>query len=213
VVVDAPDWRTKAAKEERDAATAAGRLPVLAHEYAEAQRIVDAIRDQMDGFGIALKGVSEQAIVWEEASALGPVLCKGLLDHLILATGGIIDLKTTRNAHPRECARSAISYGYDLQAAAYSSALEHLRPDLAGRIDFIFLFVEMEPPYMLVPARLDDSMRELGERRWRRAIEAWARCLQDEHWPAYAEEPVLLKALGWALRQEEIEEVEDEIAW
>jgi hypothetical protein len=42
------DWRTKAAKEAREAARADGRIPMLAAQYDECLAMVEAIRRQCD---------------------------------------------------------------------------------------------------------------------------------------------------------------------
>jgi hypothetical protein len=43
-VVDAPDWRTKAAKADADEIRAAGHIPLLAHEWAQVRGMADAIK-------------------------------------------------------------------------------------------------------------------------------------------------------------------------
>ncbi|MFG1776641.1 hypothetical protein ACGFIG_09455 [Micromonospora sp. NPDC049048] len=44
VIVDAKDWKTKAAREARDAAYAAGQVPLLAHQAEQVDAMVDAVR-------------------------------------------------------------------------------------------------------------------------------------------------------------------------
>lgn len=203
-VIEADSFRSKGAQEARDAARAAGRIPLLAAEYAEVEAMADAVRTNLRSLGITLDGESEIAVSWEEDSSLGPVLCRGMMDHLVLDRGLVMDLKTTRDAHPLKCARSMVEYNYDVQWAAYTSAVAALRPDLAGRVEMLFLFVESEPPYCVTPVLPDGSMRELGEMRWGRAVETWARCLAADYWPAYATEPIYVSAPPWALQIEEL---------
>ena len=52
----------------------------------------------------------------------------------------IYDIKSIRSANPDVCRKHVESYGYALQRSAYVSAVERIRPDLAGRVDFIFVF-------------------------------------------------------------------------
>ena len=92
--------------------------------------------------------------------------------------------------------------GYDMQAAAYLSAATRLMPEMAGRIEVVFLFAEVEPPYCVLAAKPSAAMWTLGEVRWMRAVELWARCLAEDEWPGYASEVVTLEPPAWALAGE-----------
>ena len=48
VVVDADDWRTKAAKEQRDEARSAGKFPILAKRMPRVRAIAKAATDQIE---------------------------------------------------------------------------------------------------------------------------------------------------------------------
>lgn len=204
-VIDAPDWRTKAAKEQRAEARTAGRIPVLTADYAEANIVARSIAITLESFGIDLSsgeaGESEVMLEWRERSARGPVLCRGMLDRLSVSRSAAIiyDLKTTPNAHPQACARRVADLGYDIQAAAYTSAVEKLRPDLVGRVEFVFVFAETEPPYCVTPMKPGGMMREFGLTRWQRAVEVWAACLADNRWPAYVESVTQLELPPWVM--------------
>lgn len=204
-VIEANDYRTKAAQEARDAAREAGDIPMLSREWDDVQAMVSAIQANIQALGFTLDGESEAVALWEEQSQAGPVKVRGMMDHLFLEQGIVLDLKTCRNAHPSEIAKHMIRYGYDVQWAAYTSALRHLRPDLAGREQMLFLFVESEAPYCVTPCKPDGSMRELGEARWARAVETWSRCLESGRWPAYSDVVMDIAAPAWALQQEEME--------
>ncbi len=207
--IAADNYRTKAAQEQRDAAAAAGRVPLLAREYDEALATADAVLVALREQGVVLAGISEQAAFWREETPSGPVLCRGLLDHTVLTdAGGVIyDLKTGATADPRHLGRKCLDYGYDVQAAAYTSALEQVRPDLAGRVEWRWLFVEELPAgsprrVLLTVARPSGLMREHGRARWARACVTWAACLRDDHWPGYATEPVAIDPPAWAAAEE-----------
>lgn len=207
-IVPADNYRTKAAQEARDAARDAGQIPVLEREWAGYLEVADAVGQALDAAGVRLMGESEPVAVWEEPSEAGPVQCRGRLDHVTFDGDGatIFDLKTCRNAHPRSCERHVIEFGYDLQRAAYVSAISQIQPECAGRVRFVWLFVEEvesptgKPGAVLTVAEASGTMRELGESRWRRAVETWAKCLRANEWPAYGS--VRLDAPDWALRDE-----------
>lgn len=197
-VVDADDWRTKAAQILRNEARAAGKVPILCAEYEAAEKAADALRARFADFGIVLDGDSEVTAFWgEDSDDAGPVQCRGMLDHIKLPV--IYDLKSCRSAHPSACQKHSDSYGYAIQRAAYVSAIENNRPELAGRVDFIFVFFELEPPFAVTPVRLSGEFRELGERRWQRAVNVWGRCLRDNHWPGYVDKITDIHPPPWAL--------------
>lgn len=202
--IDADDFRTNAAKQARAKARSQGRIPVLARVAGVAVAAAACIRREFERAGVALDGESEVAIMWQETAEHGPIWCRGMLDHVVARDGllHVYDLKTIHCAHPDDCTRSAINYGYDIQREAYTRAAERLWPEYEGRIEFRFLFCEPDPPHAVTVAQLDATMRERGRRRWREAVETWSRCLHTDTWPGYAQEPVTLWSPGWLLQRE-----------
>jgi hypothetical protein len=203
-VLDCDNFRTKAARTIRDEAIEAGRVPMLRKRYDQIVEAAGRIRANLAGFGVSLEGEHELPIEWHEPGDEGYVVCRGLLDTVRFNEGVIVDVKKIVSADARTCARHAYEYGYDVQYAAYTSGVEKLRPELAGRVDFIFVFMELEPPYAVVPCRPSGAFRELGQRRWERAVLTWERCLRDGYWPSYTESITQLDAPPWALTQEEL---------
>lgn len=203
-VVDAPDWRTKAAQSARDAARAAGKIPALVHAVREAAEAAKAITGHLAAQGLELTGDSEVALLWQEPAEHGPVWCRAMLDHVLERDGRlvILDLKTCESAHPEQCTRSAIQWGYDVQCEAYTRAAELVWPEYAGRVDFLFAFAEHQPPYGVTVGRLDALMLQRGRRRWAEAVETWSRCLATDTWPGYAREPITLWSPSWLLYRE-----------
>lgn len=206
LVVQADDWRTKAARDLRDAARGTGQVAVLQHELDDASAAVKGIKARFKALKVRLNGKSEISLFWSETADDGTVVqCRGRIDHLVLtpARARILDLKTCRSAHPRSCRSHAYEYGYDIQAAAYRSAITQLYPRFAGREEFLFLFAELEEPYGVLTCEPAGSLTELGNRRWRRAVNLWATCLRTKRWPGYADGVVQLEAPSYALMDEE----------
>ncbi len=201
VVVDAKDWRTNAAKEARDAAEAAGKLPLLAHKLAEYNELVEAWRAQLAARDIAFTGESQVKLDWESDG----VPCRARLDHLIVTgTGAVIyDLKSCEDASREAITRSMVTYGYSIQHAAYVEAVEANYPHLAGRVTMAFLFGETERAnaYAMNVATLGGTMRELGERQWRRAKRLWGECLRTGEFPGY-DGSLPIEASAWQLSAE-----------
>jgi hypothetical protein len=210
-------YGTDASKAARDAARAAGLIPVKEPEMEIHERTASAIKARLAEAGHTFDGTSELAIAWKERTPHGDVDCRAMLDHVVTwgaipgnlegagAPGAIIyDLKIVGDAHPDLCERTAERMGYAIQAAAYTRALTALYPQLAGRIEFRFLFCEYKRPYELWdPERLSGPFREIGERRWLRAVRAWAEGISTGRWPGYrTPDRVEITAPMWTLRNE-----------
>jgi hypothetical protein len=204
------DWRTKAAREARETILAEGKIPLLVRDFERiseaAKRIASNAANQ--GLPIGLEGShSELAIEFTEDLGEDQVLCRCRIDH-VRADHVVLDVKKVNSAAPRDLERRIVEYGMDIQQAAYTRAYEQLMPDALGRSDFVFLFAEIEPPYEVVPARLDGALREIGLRRWQKAVRLWQQLLAEGSWPwpGYADGAVTLSAPAWVISQELPEE-------
>jgi hypothetical protein len=205
VVIRADNFRTKAAQEMRDAATAAGKTPIIAHEYDGIVEAADILRGKLSEFGVDLaspQALREQVIEWDEETPLGPVRCRGMLDYLDLAAGIVLDPKSTNCAHPRKVQRTMHDFAYPIQEAAYCSALSKLDADLEGRVDFGFLFMELEPPHGVLPVHSTEGMKDLGRMQWNRAVRLWQQCLTSGKWPGYSDGWHYMAPSNWAMEQE-----------
>jgi hypothetical protein len=206
-------YSTAEARAARDGARRAGKIPVKEPKMQGHLATADAIKATLESAGHVLDGRSEFAIEWHERTPHGPVLCRGMMDHVVLFGDGpadqptsaiIYDLKIVADAHPDRCERSADNFGYAIQAAAYQRAINALLPSLAGRIQFRFLFIEPRRPFLLWdPERLSGPFREIGERQWIRAVHAWGEGLATGRWPDYrTPDRVEISAPMWRLKQE-----------
>lgn len=200
VVVNEKDWRKKDAKAERAKADAEGKIAVLKGPLQRARDATGHIRERLKkGFGIEFTGHSEVPVRWEAESFQGPAVCRSMFDHVINHT--IYDVKTCEDASLAKLSKKIVDLGYDIQHAAYTTALAALKPELIGRVDYVFLFVEVKPPYAVVPARLDAQLRLNGEVRWSEAVDSWSYCLGKKEWPSYTDEIAYLEAPPWALTE------------
>lgn len=209
VVLRAPDGteyedlKTKAAQRVRDEARAAGKVPILAKTERDALALADVLRRRLADFDVELSGRSEVTVLWQEKTKDGTLVpCRGRLDHWREDIATIYDLKIVRSAHPKACQSHLVGFGGDIQAAAYVSAMSRVYPDLAGRLRFVFLFCEAETG-TVTPVVRGASMRDLGNRRWKRAVETWARCVRTGTWPPYVTVTMPIEAPQWALYAEE----------
>jgi hypothetical protein len=140
VVIEASDWRTKAAKEAREAAIKANCQPVLAEQMKRAEAMVAAARPQIamrEDLAYAMSsGMPEVVLVWIEETPAGGVWCRCKLDWL--PTDGRIfpDWKSTgASAGPDEYGRTYFDIGADFDGipALHDRVLEFVEADfLAG---------------------------------------------------------------------------------
>lgn len=199
-IVDADDWRTKAAKEARAAARAAGATALLRKHHDAAVEVADTLKQRFADFGIVLDGQSEVAMLWNERADNGnEVPCKSLVDHM--KGSDFYDLKSCASASMEAIQRSADAYGYAIQRAAYVAGGGALMAEMLGRIRFVFVFYELVPPFVVHPVVLSGEFASLGARKWRRAVNTWERCMREDSWPGYATPGApfgVVEAPGWA---------------
>jgi hypothetical protein len=210
VTVNAPDWRSKAAREERDAIRATGAVPLL-----------EADGDRVLGMAAALKahpvasrllhpdsGEAEVSLFWTD-DAYG-VDRRGRVDWLRRPNADgrliLIDFKTTSDASPAALARSVWQYGYALQACWYRELVIGL--GLAKSAPFVFVFQEKDPPYLVNCVELDEEAMLIGSELCERALQIYVRCREVDRWEGYNDQSITSLSLPqWAVRQHYAESV------
>src|SRR3990167_1335678 len=124
-IIEADDWRTKKAKEERDEARANGLLPILVkHDFA-LKAMVKAANEFIETTelkGIFENGKPEQTVIWQE----GDIWCRARPDWLTNDNKIILDYKTTDSAAPEVFIRQIPRMGYDLQSEFYDRGIYRL---------------------------------------------------------------------------------------
>lgn len=202
-IIPFDDYKTKAARELRDEANAKGQLAVTERLFDSAKRAARVLAPKLASRGYPLQGQSEVTLRWTEETSDGAIIpCRGRLDHV--DGYHLIDLKITGDANPKRIEKSHItSMGYDIQGAAYTRGFERACPEMLGRSDFTLLFCEPEPPYCVTPIICAGSLRELGSRKWQRAVNRWHNCLSTNHWPEYVDGIYYAEARPWDIDAEE----------
>ncbi len=194
VVIDAEDYRTKAAKEARDAARAAGKVPILAARWADVKQMTMAVMTQLAEHPRPVPltaGSAEQTLVWQE----GETWCKARLDWLHDDLSAIDDLKTGENANPDAWTRGPLfSLGYDVQAAWY---LRGLKAVTGKDSTFRFVVTETRPPYAVSVIGLGPDVLQLAEKKIRRALVLWRACLETGRWPGYPSQTCYASLPPW----------------
>lgn len=199
-IVEADDWRTKAAKETRDAMRAVGRTPILAKKMSAVREMVAAARayaasSELGGLMESGGGESELSMIWEEAG----VLCRARPDRLASDRRRICDYKSTAtSADPFAFARQIQVMGYDIQAAHYLAGLDALCKTMA---DFVFLVQENEPPYACSLVGVPPALVDLGRQKRDFALQVWKRCLATNEWNGYGPRINWAEPPEWAVAQ------------
>jgi len=200
-VVDAKDWRTNAAKEQRDTARANGLYPVLAYQEYGIRAMVNAAKEFIETTeiaGIFDRGKPEQSAFWQEPNG---IWCRARIDWL--TDDCILDYKTTDNANPEAFGQLMVRMDYHVQGSFYQRGVWRLQKKV---LPVLFLAQEITPPYICSLVGMSTPMIALGERRVDRAIARWGECLKSGNWPGYTNQTCYAEPTSWALAKETEEE-------
>ena len=188
VVIEAENYRGKAAQECAKDARAAGKVPLLPHEHEQVQAMAAAIREHPVAGALfdPEHGDPEQSLFWQDAEF--GIWRRARLDWLPRPAGYgrrmvVPDLKSCTSAAPAAIAKAVANLGYYVQAAWYVDAVEAL--GLADDPAFLLVFVETAPPYLITVAQLDEEAMAIGRRRGAEACERFRDCTECGIWPGY----------------------------
>jgi hypothetical protein len=207
VIIDAPDWRTTAAKQARDLARSTGKVPVLTATAAKVADMADALRAHPVARRLLhpAAGQPEVSLFWHDPEH--QVDRRGRVDFLRTPDPDgrliLVDYKSTSaGADPDTLARAVINYGYHGQAAWYRDLVIGL--GLAASAPFVFVFQETTAPYLVHCVELDPDLLAMGADRNQRALSIFAECTRTGVWGGYNDDGITtISAPTWALRQHE----------
>ncbi len=188
-MVEADNWLTKAAKEQRDALRVKGITPILTKDFErtlEMSRIASAFLKE---YGIDVSKTDNECTMIAEVDG---VLCRTRDD--IFLPGRIIDYKTT-GLSLDVFNKQASKFGYDLQAAMYMRVAQ----ELGEKCEWLFLVQETVAPYPVQMFRPTMEFMEVGTRKFEQALAIWEECLIVGDWPGYPKDIQLLDAMPWDL--------------
>jgi hypothetical protein len=186
VIVDAEDWRARAAQEERKQARADGHVPLLIGEFAAVGAMARAIGHHP--LASALfdpdHGKPEQSLFWQDGEF--GIWRRARLDWLPDVRTGrrliIGDYKTAAAVDPESIRKAVANYGYHIQAAQYTDAARAVLDDDPA---FLLVFQMKDPPYLVNVAELDEDAIRVGRARLRDACEIFRDCTETGIWPGY----------------------------
>lgn len=192
VTIDADDYKTKAAREQRDAVYADGNTPLLPVEREQVAAMVAAVKAHPDaGPLFSRPAVAERTMVYRDEET--GVMCRVRVDWTpTVPTGArplVVDLKTSVSADPEDFASSMAKFGYHLQAAWYCDAFTQLGLDNGHDPLFLLVVVEKDPPHLVSIVEPDDEAMDYGMQLARRARHIYRDCTASGQWPGYQAPP------------------------
>lgn len=184
-VIDAENYKTKAAQDARDKAYANGLIPLLTRQHIDVLAMATSARQQLDQHEASdafTKGLPERTLVWKE----GDVWCRAMLDWLPDDPKRAYDdfKSTSGSASPDHWQRNLFSMNYDIQAAFYRRGIRAV----LGIHNPVFRFViqETSAPYCLSVVALDPQAIDFANKKVVEAIHLWSACIERNEWPGYS---------------------------
>jgi hypothetical protein len=127
----------------------------------------------------------------------------------------VLDLKSAADAGPEPFGKSAAGFGYVLQGAFYTDAVDQCRAAICellglppGALDdvpivFEFIAIEKETPAPQFIGRyfLTEDQQLLGRLLYRQALDQVAAAQTLDYWPGYDTAPQPLQLPAWYLRR------------
>jgi len=187
-VINARDYRTKKAQDERDKARAANKTPLLIGEFETVTAMATALRTHHTAGSLFApgRGHAERSVFWFDYEF--GIWRRARFDWCVYLPDGrlaIVDYKSGTTANPAELGRPVFNFGYYTQRVYYEDAARAL--DLAEDVVFLLVFQEKDPPYLTSVVELDDEAREWGRLKVRAGLELYAECATSDYWPDYTQ--------------------------
>ncbi len=185
-VIDAPDWKTKKAQEDRKAAYARGDIPTLTKDWTAAKAMVAALRAHPLAGPLFEPGTgqAEVSLFWHDDE-----FGIGRRARLDWVKGRLlVDYKTTRSAEPEACSKAMVDYGYHGQLPWYCDAA--VACGLVEDPAPLIVWQEKTAPYLVHVTEPDPAALAAGRDRNRRAMDVFARCTAAGRWPGWGEDPM-----------------------
>lgn len=196
-VIDADDWRTKAAKDARDEAFKNRLTPILRKHNSAVICMVEAAKSfirQTEIAGIFERGKPEITMRWQE----GELWFKSRPDFFTDDGLIMLDYKTTEDASPENFSRQISRMGYDFQAEFYKRGAA---ANGYENVTFLILAQETKYPHACSLHAIHPALQEYARLRVERAVAIWRDCMSHDHWPAYPTQTCVATPTNWQLAE------------
>lgn len=189
-----PGYASLDAQEQRDAAYAGGKTPLLPEEREIVLGMHEAIARKRQIWDLFSNGDAEVTLQWE----WNGLPCKCRPDFLAADGSYILDLKSANTVNPRALSRKLETEGWFVRAPWYMAGAKMA----TGRMPDAYKFVVVEKDLPHVSEVFDIDIRALvqGEQIIGRALDIIAKCQKSGRWPSYSEngETITLSRPSWA---------------
>jgi hypothetical protein len=167
------------------------RILLKSDDFANLAFAMDAVmKHPAAGPLIAAKGIIEKPITWQ----LHGTTCKGIPDKVIPGHA-IVDVKSTCVVQPKKFQRQAEDLLYDVQACFYRDGVLEV---YAERLPFVFVAVEVEPPFRVRAYQAPDNWFVSGYSIISDVIQEYERRMAEGDWNDVEDrEFVLLEKMRW----------------
>lgn len=201
-VVDAYDWRTKAAQQAKKDGRAVGHRIVHRGDLLAASKMARTVRATPEARRL-LDSPGQAEISMFATDPESGVRLRGRMDWLTKEGGRpcIVDVKkTATNTHPDALTRQIASFGYHQQGAFYIDLLA-----LCGQPDatFYLVFVPEIGAHKPRVVQLAPEAIERGRELNRQAIETFVTCTKANEWPCSHGQLITLGLPAWAYYDED----------
>ena len=184
-------YAATACKEWRAAQERAGNTVLTADEYDSLFGMVRSIAEHPLAASTLECGRSELTCLVHDSANAVDVRCR--LDFVPDGRDFLVDFKTAQSASEHDFERHAFSLGYHIQAALYLDVWNALAGADDARTGFRFVVTEKAPPYAVNIFDASPEFIACGRADYKRALATFARCVAEDHWPAYSPD---VKTLG-----------------
>lgn len=204
-----PDGFTRSASkkfasaiEEADAAQEAGLTILRACDAETVKQVAAAIRANEFAMMALTNGVCEETIAWQDEATGVWLRCRpDFRPNSIPAKRKVrivADLKFVSPSHasPAGFERAVSNFGYHQSAAFYCDGIKAVYG--VEPTHWLHVVVENEAPFTVSLYELPAEDIDRGRALNRKAIDLFARCLSEDRWPGYADEPRPVGLPAWA---------------
>ncbi|MCG7984756.1 MAG: PD-(D/E)XK nuclease-like domain-containing protein [Candidatus Thiodiazotropha lotti] len=171
-----------------------GKTIISQDDYETARSMSTNVLNHSRARILLASGIPEVSLLWKDEET--EVNCKGRVDWICEKRNVLVDLKTTRNASPKEFARDCGKYRYHCQDAFYTAGVQASGLD---KPDFVFICVENTPPFDVAVYTLDEPSRNAGHEAIFKDLQRYAECKKNNRWPGYPQNIQVLNIPRWAL--------------
>jgi len=195
VVVEADDWRSKAARDARQEARDAGKAPLLTREFEAVNAMAEAVLSNATARALLSQAGDTEVSLFTDVDGVPTRSRFAFLPEQSGARTVAVDLKTTVDASKKAFEASVARYEYPVQRAWYLDDWRVLTGETNA--EMVFCAVEKEPPYLVATYQVPTVWAEKGHVMAQRARELWAECTASGVWPGYPEQIQLLDEPVW----------------